>query len=135
MTVHPASKSTVVKAARHPLNHLVPLENQLLCRSPWLQFLYLKNHFRQPKQIHKDTTLHHPHMLPGPIWFLNCSQRAPFQCLRIHDVAVSLEAGTLLPLVEVGRQWPVAAAVLKCGCRRADLSSKLCGPVSSSERR
>lgn len=49
-------------------------------------------------------------------------------------MAVTVGADALLPLVEVGSQWPVAAAVLKYGWRR-DLSSKQCGPVSSSEMR
>lgn len=51
------------------------------------------------------------------------------------DVDVPVGADVLLPLAEVGSQWPVAAAVLKYGCMRGDLSSKLCGPVSSLERR
>lgn len=50
------------------------------------------------------------------------------------DVAVSVGAVALLPSVEVASQWPAAAAVLKYGWRK-DLSSKQCGPVSSSERR
>lgn len=51
------------------------------------------------------------------------------------DMDVSVDADALLPLAEVGSQWLVAAAVLKYGCRRGDLSSKQCGPVSSLERR
>ena len=34
MTLLAESKSTVVKAARRPLNHLAPLKNQLLRRAP-----------------------------------------------------------------------------------------------------
>ncbi len=76
-------------------------------------------------------------MLSGPISFLHSTRVITYKKLRRHgdtDVAVSLGADALLPLVEVGSPWPVAAAVLKYGWRR-DLSSKLCGPVSSSERR
>lgn len=53
---------------------------------------------------------------------------------EVTDVAVSVGAAALLPLVEVASQWLAAAAVLKYGWRK-DLSSKLCGPVSSSEKR
>lgn len=136
MTVHPASKSTVVKAARHPLNHLVPLKNQLLCRSSWLHSSYtwkIISTTKADKQGHYPSTASYA-VRPHTFRELHTHTQR-FQQIRTQDMAVSMGADTLLPLVEVGSQWPVAAAVLKCDCRRGDLSSKLSGPVSSSERR
>lgn len=97
-------------------------------------------------QIKKDTRLHTHCFLPHAVRLCmfpalhtsdnkhKANSRLLWRHSGARDAAVSLNADVLLPLVEVGSQWPGGAAVLKSGWRR-DLSSKRCGPVSSLEKR